>query len=254
MMISARGFRPAIAGEADAAIADFTRALGASDLAQSLQPTAYFDRALAYRLKGDCAKERPDLDMAIKLKPGYLDAYLQRADAEICLNQNDAAVADITVLLAAKPNAERYRSIGQLQWTLGNFAGAADSFQKGLSLEPQRPYLLLWLGISQARSDSFDAEAFADYYSNMSVDGWPRPIMQFFLGKEKLANVVGDAMDANKDDVAGRKCEADFYGGEWQLTHDDVAASKSLFQDAVNICPKNFEELQPAELELKRLQ
>ena len=238
----------------DTAIAAFSRAIAAGDLAPGLQPTAYLDRGISYLDTGRCDLARADFDMSLKLRPGYLQTIIGRGNSEACLGRYDDTVADFTTVAAANPTGGIYFAIGRMRWMAGDFASAGDSFQKSLQLDSQRPYALLWLGISQMRDKRFNAPVFAKYFSDMTVDDWPLPILRFFLGRIAVAELVADAAKGDAKDVPGHKCEADFYGGEWQLTHGEVAASEAMFQDAVNICPKNFEELGPAQLELKRLQ
>jgi lipoprotein NlpI len=238
----------------DLIIAHMSRALAAGDLARNLQPTAYFDRAIAYMRQHQCALARADLDMALKLRPGYIEATAARGEAEACLGAIDDALADFTAVTDAKPSGWTYGIMGRLEWTAGKFTLAADDFQKALKIEPQSPYNLLWLGISRMRDGTFDARAFADHFSDMSVSDWPRPVLLFFLGRSTAAAMIAEAANGDAKDVPGHKCEADFYAGEWQLTHGDVPAGKTLFQDAASICPKTLVERGPVELELKRLQ
>lgn len=235
-------------------IAAFSRALAAGDLAPGLRPTAYFDRGIAYVHTGQCALARADFDMALKLQPGYSQTIFNRGRAEVCLGQFDAALADFTAVAATEPSGFIYFDIGRANWAMGNFTSASDAFQKALKLTPQQPYDLLWLAISRMHDKSFNAQTFADHFSDMSVDDWPLPVFQFFLGKITIADLTAEAGKGDVKAVPGQKCEADFYGGEWQLTHGDVRAGKALFQDAAHICPKNFVERAPAQRELKRLQ
>jgi rhomboid protease GluP len=49
------------------------------------------------------------------------------------------------------------------------------------------------------------------------------------------------------------RCEAQFYGGEWQLLQGDGAAAATALTAALDNCPKSFIEHKGAEAELKRL-
>ena len=238
----------------DLVIADFSRAIAAGDLAPSLQPTAYLDRGVAYLASGKCALAYADFDMSLKLRWGYLQTIMGRGNAEACLGRYDDAAADFTAAANTNPTAGIYRAIGSMHWMAGNFSLAETDFQKSLQLDPQAPYPLLWLGISRMRDDTFDAQSFAKYFSDMSVSDWPLPILRFYMGRITATEMAAEAAKGDAKDVPGHKCEADFYDGEWKLTHGDVGAGKAMFQDAVNICPKNFVEFGSARLELKRLQ
>ena len=238
----------------DTVIADFSRAIEAGDLAPGLLPTAYLDRGLAYMRADHCDLARADFDMSLKLRPDYLDSILGRGNAEACLGQYNEAAADFTTDAAARPTGWIYFGIGRMRWMAGDFTEANVNFQKSLQIDPNGSYALLWLGLSQMRTGTFDAHAFADYYSDMRVHDWPRPVLQFFLGRITAVQLAAEAAKGDAKDVPGQKCEGDFYRGEWQLTHGEVATGKASFQDAVNSCPKDIGELGPAQLELQRLQ
>ncbi|MEA2995551.1 MAG: hypothetical protein QOG74_1100, partial [Alphaproteobacteria bacterium] len=49
------------------------------------------------------------------------------------------------------------------------------------------------------------------------------------------------------------RCEAQFYGGEWQLLQGDGATAATALTAAADTCPKSFIEHKGAQAELKRL-
>jgi lipoprotein NlpI len=244
-----RGVEAMRVSASDLAIEAFTQALGDGDLAAAYVPVAHFDRAALYLGKGQCATALADLDEALKLKPDYLDAYRMRAGALQCLDRRDDAIADLTAALAQSKDPEIYRQRGRLHWDDGQFAAAADDFAAAAALDRKAAYAVLWYAISAARAGSLDQAKLADMAGALG-DDWPYALLDYFRGKATADDVYKQAAG---DAAGGRKCEADFYIAEWQLTHDAAASAKDLLQQAQKECPKNFVEYGAAQIELRRV-
>jgi lipoprotein NlpI len=246
-----RGVEAMHASQYDPAIAAFTSALNAGDLADAYVPSARVYRARAYLAKGQCATALGDLDEAIKLKAGNLEALLLRVGALRCLDRKDEALADLNMIVALSPMAGHYRTRGLFRWTSGQFADAAGDFAESSRLDRKSAYSALWYAISAARTGSLDQDKFAKLVSDLDVDGWPMPLLDFFRGRADTDEVYRKAADDAA--AAEQKCEADFYIAEWRLTHGDAPAAKSLLQQAVNECPHDFIEYGAALTDLRRV-
>jgi lipoprotein NlpI len=247
-----RGVEAMHAPNTDLAIQSFTQALADGDLAATYVPVAHFYRAAAYLAKGQCATALADLDEAIKLKADYLDAVMLRANALRCLDRKDDAVADLNAAVALSPTAVIYRARGQFRWNIGQFADAAGDFAEVARLDHKSAYPVLWFAISVARTGSLDQDKFAKMVSDLDVDDWPMPLLDFFRGRSDPDKVYREAAD-NATAAADQKCEADFYIAEWRLTHGEVPTAKSLLQQAANECPHNFVEYGAAMTDLRRV-
>jgi lipoprotein NlpI len=246
-------------GNADQAIAAFTTAIGAGDLAPTYVPTAYFGRAVAYFRKGQCAQAETDLDNALKLRPAYLEAVVLRANVRDCQEKYEDARADFDAAIKLNPTTDLYRGRAQFFWRHAKFDSAAVDFLQAFTLAPtnsyygvRRGYPLIWYAISAARAGSFDAAVFAKGVDKADIDDWPEPLLEHFMGKMKPEDVYAKAARGDGQAPAEQKCEADFYLGEWRIAHGD-AGGKSLIQQAENECPHNFIEYFAAGIELKRL-
>jgi tetratricopeptide (TPR) repeat protein len=86
-------------GEFDLAIKDFDRVI---ELDPSNAP-AFNNRGLTYKNKGDYDRAIQDLDQAIRLAPNYLLAYWNRGDAYRKKADRDHAVADYQKALSLNP-------------------------------------------------------------------------------------------------------------------------------------------------------
>ncbi len=250
----AKGIDALHGGNADEAITLFGSALSAGDLAAAYLPEAYYYRAQAYLLKKQCPPASADLDAAIKLKGDFFEAYEQRAVVDACLNKADALIADLTSMIALKPQSPLYAARGYLEWNAANFAGAQSDFAHALQLGAKNPYLVLWFGASAVHVAPLDASTLAAYASAFDSDKWPGPLLDLYRGKLTVEQATAATADANGTDAATRKCQADFFVGEWQATHGAAAAAKAMLLDAVQECPAAYPARAGASAELKRLQ
>ena len=76
---------------------------------------------------------------------------------------------------------------------------------------------------------------------------WSYPVVEMFLGKRDVDATVAAT---TSDD---QKCEAQFYGGEYNLLHKDNRRADTWLKAAVESCPSGFIEFSGATAELKRL-
>jgi len=247
-----RGMEANHANDADLAITEFTSALNAGDLAAAYVPDAYFGRASAYLQKQRCAAALADLDEALKARPKFLPAYYARANANACLDKGDAVRADLDKVIEIAPTTGAYRSRGSYYWNHAQFAQAADDFAQSLKLPPKSGFNLLWFAISASRAGTLDLADFGRKVSDLDLDDWPAPLLDFFRGKVTADDVYRKAARGDGEVPANQKCEADFYIGEWRLIAKDPSA-KSLIQQAEQECPRNFVEYSAAHEELKRV-
>jgi len=254
-----RGYALNRAGDSDHAIEAFTAALAAGDLAATYVPSALYGRAAAYARKGMCPQAEVDLDNALKLRPAYLDAMILRAGVRDCQNKYEDARADFDAAIKLSPTTGLYRDRGRFYWDHAKYDSAAADFLRAVDVAPtnaysgaQRGYALLWFAISAARTGNIDRPLFAKHVADADVDGWPEPLLDYFLGKLKPEDLFARAARGDGPIPEQQKCEADFYLGEWNLGHA-VSGSKDLIQQAAKECPLTFVENSAARTELNRL-
>jgi len=254
-----RGYTENRAGHSEVAIGAFTAALDSGGLAATYVPTAYYGRAVAYVREGKCAPAAADLDAALKLRPDYLDALILRAQVRACLKDFENARADLDAAVKLRPTMQTYRVRAGFFWHRGKFDLAAADYLKATELAPKNSYYgsrsgypLVWYAISAARAGTFDVAAFAKQVDDIDIDDWPEPLLDFFMAKAKLKDVYAKAARGDGQVPAQRKCEADFYIGEWRIGHGDQGG-KALVQQAEQECPRNFVEYRAAQTDLKRL-
>jgi lipoprotein NlpI len=192
-----------------------------------------------------------DLDAAIRLKPDFADAYLERGRVFRFLGQYDLAAAAYEKALSLDPVSPRMAfDFGLLDFLRGRFAAAADHFAHAAQPDGGNRYNALWLYLARARSGQLNP-AESDRKAGSKV--WPGPLIQLYYGK-LLEDEVRKAA-ASKDTTLDRnqRCEADFYIGELRLVQGDQAAARQLLERAFAECPDSLIEFEMAPVELKRL-
>lgn len=270
----ARGVAANAQGDSDAAVVAFSAAIAAGDLSPALLPSAYRARAVAYLRLKKCAEAVPDLAKAIELRAAYTDVRWLHSQAEECLGKYDAAMADMSVLIAAKPDAYAYFTRARMRWYLADFAGAVADLVQARDLNHQDAYIVLWLEMARQRSGALDAAMAAADLAALHTGAWPRPVVELYAGVRKPEDGLeghraqpaagtetpsGDsdqAMDDSQENVAAlpnRQCESDFYLGEYWLGRRDLAAAKPLLQHAADACAPQTDERGAARNELGRL-
>ena len=240
-------------GDSEIAISAFTGAITAGDLTPSYLPNAYLGRARAYLQTNLCVQARTDLDAAITLNPNYFDVYGLRADANKCVGRLDAALADVNTAMTMRPTAALYFLRARLHWDQGSFSQAAADAVRAADLDRKNGYYALWTGLAAIRTGRFDRTDLSRRASSFSPDAWPTPMLDFYRGAATADDVYRAATHVDAISAASRKCEADFYIGEWQLLGGNKAAARVLLNAALNECPRNFIVFGEARVELKRL-
>jgi serine/threonine protein kinase/tetratricopeptide (TPR) repeat protein len=133
--------------------------------------SAYAQRGLAYELKADYLSvpelyERAlaSLDRALVLRPGLVQAHRSRASVLLALGREEEALTAVERALALDPGAaSAYQTLGRIHFIgFGDFARAAEYYEKALALNPQAGWSALQLAHCVALlGDSTRAEAAA---------------------------------------------------------------------------------------------
>jgi lipoprotein NlpI len=243
-------------GDPDAAIAAFSHALAAGDLAPGYLPATYSGRALAYLQRGKCQDAVGDMDAALKLRSNDAEAYVLRAEAEICLKKQDAAFADFAEAVRLRPTVKIYEQFAVQQWAVGQFGGAAANFEAAIAASsksnPHLPYLILWYAMTADRAAALDQAILAKHMRDIDEDNWPCPLLELYLGKLTADRATAMAVDRNPQTDGEHKCELGFYLAEWNLARGKGDAAKPLLENAVNNCPRTFMEYGAAVIEQRR--
>jgi tetratricopeptide (TPR) repeat protein len=264
--------------ESEAAVAAFTRALAAGDLADDLRPVALIDRGEVYSREKRYADAVADFTAALARSPGRYDATEGRMRAYARNSQGELAAADCDALIKLRPSfANTYGQCGLISSENGDFARAVPYFKSAVSLSSSpSAFFSLWLEIARRRAGTPDEAEFAALAKKLGLDGWPRPIFDLYLGNATPEAVLAAAeKDEQRSSVSSyayiedielhsdqaerratkpttlrvRRCQAAFFVGEWQLLNRNIAQADLLFSKTSDYCG----DWLPAKKELARL-
>ena len=245
---SNRGNAYYVKGDNDKAIADYSEAirLNPKDAA------VFSHRGSAYLAKGQHDRAIADYSQAIQLDPKDATAFNNRGNAYYANGEHERAIADYNQVIQIDPkNARSYLNRGLANLYLGASAKAQADLNQASALDPNDVYVALWLDIANKRSKSASRLAKATTQSDLSK--WPGPIIRFYLGKMKPADLLAAAESPDLATKKAQICEANFYSGELALQQRNKDHAIELFRLAAADCPKSFLEYGSANAELKAL-
>ena len=161
----------------DLAIADFTAALQrlggthAADGDRAAQ-TAFHDRGVAYRNKGDVDRGIVDLNEAIRRDPNSARAFANRGDAYRLKGDRDRALSDLNEALRLDPKyVTALASRGEELAQRGEIDRALQDLNTAIDIDPKYPYAFAGRSIVYVAQRDYD-HALADL--NRAIDISPR--------------------------------------------------------------------------------
>jgi tetratricopeptide (TPR) repeat protein len=188
-------------------------------------------------LKGELAAATQSYDEAVRLDPKWPPFYMSRGTVWEARGEYNRAIRDYTQAAALQPDAKSARSArGLAYFGQGDFALAAEDFAE-LKNDANDLHGVLWYHLAKERAGSPDSrQEFAQIVGHLRPDSWPTPIFQMFLGQRAPDSVLAAANDGQQ------RCEAQFYGGEWQLMHGARGAAAQAFHAAATDCALTSDE------------
>lgn len=232
-------------GEPAVASVYFSRALAAGDLPSSYVPVALLGRARANLRQHQCAAAVRDLTGAIEHKTAFADAFTLRAEAQQCLGNGDAALADASHAVRLRPAAGYFFTRSRLYWNRGALSEAHEDAEAAAASDPGNAYFRLWSTVTATAAQRAPA---VPRGSLTGIGDWPRPLLDLY-GGQLSPEAVWQAAAGDK----GRACEADFYVGAWYAAKGQRKAAKDLYARATATCPRDFVAFDAARSALKRL-
>ena len=217
---------------------------------------AYVGRAWSHLSRSNHTKAIRNYSQAIRLKPAYADAYFGRGWAHEKSGDADQAIRDYSeAIRLGKNNSQAYFSRGILQFYRNSTGMAADDFSAVLQQGSKqlRPYALIWMYLSQARSGIDGRESLRTYGANMNLTTWPGVLVSYYLGDVTSDRVLSAAHSPNPKTQRENECVANFFLGQDRLVRGDKAGAADYFRKTIATGVTTYRQYTAAKEELRRL-
>lgn len=189
---NSRGAAHAEQGNYDAAIADYTQAIGR----HANYPDAYHNRGNAWYAKEDYDRAIADYDQAVLYRPSYASAYNNRANAWLRKGDIGRAIADYTRAIEADPGyVIAYANRAFAYQSSGNLAGAVADLNAALAIDKDNPEYLYARGTAHYLAGDRE-RALADY--SAAARFTPRNAF-LYINRGYLYHLRGDDLAALAD-------------------------------------------------------
>jgi lipoprotein NlpI len=216
-------------------------------------PTQYMNRALSLSERGEHERAIRDYGAAIKLAPDDLRMYIGRAVEWTVLGDYKRALIDYDEVIRRQPNnMNGHFGRGRVRFYAGDFMQAASDFLRAHQLDASI-YTALWLFLARKRANIAGEQTLAQDAGTSGGGEWPEPVVALYLGKMPPEAVQKAAAHPDPARQRERRCEANFYIGEWHATRGEREAAVRLLDNARSGCPTSFMEHEGAVAELRRL-
>jgi tetratricopeptide (TPR) repeat protein len=165
---------------------------------------AFKNLCLAYNDKGDHDRAIQDCDQAIRLHPGYLDAYLFRGHAYFNKGDNDRAIQDYDQAVALGSNgANTFVQRGAAYHMKGDNARAIQDLDQAIMLSPNDATAFYIRGAAyEAEKDN--SHAIQDY--GQAIRLVPRFAASLYR-RGVLEKLTGDVVPGDADIAQARKID-----------------------------------------------
>ncbi|HET8706234.1 MAG TPA: DUF3857 domain-containing protein, partial [Pseudomonadales bacterium] len=235
-----------------ARIISLTAQLDAGRLPDNLKAQALNRRGVAYDSLGQFGKARADLAAAVELAPDSLPYLADLASNALYAGDYKRAIETANKVLAKDPtDQEALETRSTANFFLKHYREATtdlDALMKTSSLQ-RRNYPLIWLFMAHKRAGNGADKAFAPYADMTLPDSWPRPIVDYMLGKRDIDSVL--SMANTGKDAKPQLCEAYYYLGEWLLMNGDKRRALEFFQKSLDQGILEYREYPFAQMELE---
>ncbi|MBT9145952.1 MAG: Photosystem I assembly protein Ycf3 [candidate division WS2 bacterium] len=130
----------------------------------------YFMRGLKYESKKKYKDAAEAYKKSLKIKPHYVDAYLNLGQVHYKLGKYSEAVDVYKQALKMRPDMQTYNKLGTLYIISGKYSEAIDTFEQAIGIDSRNPDAHFNLGIAYFLSGDKDA-AYEEYIILNRLDG-----------------------------------------------------------------------------------
>lgn len=234
----------------DEAIAEFSAIVADRPNAIELR----LERAYAFRIAGRFEEALTDAKASEDADPRWAQPYtemgmiyLAQRDLGHALDSFDSAID------RARDDPLTYMRKGQVQWVLGHYDDASDSFRDALKYDTLQPYAFLWLAISRSRESASISPDIVKRFGDTNLDGFTGQLVSLYLGRSVNVAELLKTRGIDPDSNETYECTADFFIGEWYRANANPAEAKRLLQATEQTCSDDGNTLWLAKVDLGRL-
>ncbi len=225
--------------------------------------SAYVQRGVLERSKGDLEGALADFNKAIENRPDFTEIYVVRGTIKNDKGDLDGAVADYNKAIEMNPKlAIAYCARGLLNYNSHKFTDALADFRKscelGLDVKTVN-YSHCYIWFIRSRLGEQDAatkelQTYLDSRKTGTSDDWPAKVVRFIAGQLSEPDFFKAAENTDKKTNKEQHCEAYFYAGSKRLIEGDKTTANDYFEKCLATECKEIDEYNSAAAELKFLE
>ncbi|NNJ27689.1 tetratricopeptide repeat protein [Alienimonas chondri] len=237
-------------GDADAASADFTRAL-------EQNPNYFYaltNRGKTALDRGDVTAAIADFDASLKANPGQPGVYGFRGNAKLFAGDLAGAVADQQMAVKESPtNPIAHSDLGFVLFFAGQYDQALAQFDAALRLAPGFRHLHPWrlealTTLGRNASEDPGVTLALDNGGN-GVD-WVVRLLQFQLGRLTGEELLSKISDTDPKAAAAQTCEANYFIGRARQRAGDAAGAAEAYRVSLESDQKQLSAYRGAKIAL----
>ncbi len=132
----------------------------------------------------------------------------------------ERAIGDYSEMIRLRPTrAQLYLFRGIAHMYSSSVAEALTDVSRTNDINAKDAYAVLWLDIADKRSDQ--PSRLVEATEQIDMTEWPTPIIRLYLGQTTREAVLAAADDSKAETKNGRRCETNFFLGEFSLERGD---------------------------------
>ncbi len=248
-----RGMLLQQSGDVETSIEDFSRAL-------QLNPKyfyAYTNRGFTLLKSDDPAAAENDFTASLRINPQQAMVYGFRATARLQQGKVQEAIADHQQALKMVPqNPLAHADLGFARFFAEDYAGALQSFDRAIALDPKLRYLNPWRYLATELDDGAAVvkSKFAEQIEpNAEKRDWIGHLLAYLSGQIGNEELIESLSDTKAEITNAQRCEAHFFIGRREATEGQSDEAAKHFRLAIETKAKQLSAFRGAAFALEKI-
>ncbi|MDE2220584.1 MAG: DUF3857 domain-containing protein, partial [Gammaproteobacteria bacterium] len=208
--------------------------IGGGRLQPKLEAQARADRGELEDNAGHYQAGRADFERATELDPDSARYWNDAAINALAYQQFDRAIERTgRALTLDGSDVQAMLTRGRARYLAGDLTAAQTDFEAALrsAAAVREGYGLIWLALVKLHDAPADAPLLAAYPDNNWPREWPRPILDYLVGKKSAPDLLASARRGNRN--LEQLCESYFYLGEAAFQRGQAKDAQENWQKAI---------------------